>query len=64
MPWGWECRAKLIKQVPTKPTKPRGTISSASKCPGPNHYETPEIFCELQIYYILITIVFIFISIL
>ncbi|CAH2102361.1 unnamed protein product [Euphydryas editha] len=45
MPWGWECRAKLIKQVPTKPTKPRGQVSCDAKCPGPNHYETPEIFC-------------------
>lgn len=50
MPWGWECRAKLIKQVPTKPTTPRGIVSSASKCPGPNHYETPEIFCKLFIF--------------
>ncbi|XP_050342577.1 uncharacterized protein LOC126768460 [Nymphalis io] len=45
MMWGWECRAKLVKQVPAKPTKSRGPVSCALKCPGPNHYETPEIFC-------------------
>ncbi|XP_045493398.1 extensin-like [Colias croceus] len=45
MPWGWECRAKLIKQFPSKPTERRGKIGGEISCPGPQHYETPPIFC-------------------
>ncbi|XP_060808945.1 ciliary microtubule associated protein 1A [Amyelois transitella] len=45
MPWGWECRAKLIKQVPAKPVERRGAVSGETKTPGPNNYEAPQIFC-------------------
>ncbi|XP_028042491.1 adhesive plaque matrix protein-like, partial [Bombyx mandarina] len=44
MPWGWECRAKHIKQLPSKPTERRRT-SHSTKSPAPNHYELPQIFC-------------------
>ncbi|XP_072940927.1 uncharacterized protein [Epargyreus clarus] len=45
MPWGWECRAKLIKQVPAKPTEKRKPVSAGVQGPAPNHYEIPQIFC-------------------
>ncbi|CAH0727420.1 unnamed protein product, partial [Brenthis ino] len=45
MPWGWECRAKLVKQLPAKPTEKRGQLSSAVQNPGPHHYEMPEVYC-------------------
>lgn len=43
MPWGWECRAKLIKQVPAKPTKRKGKISGETPTPSAAQYEPPEI---------------------
>ncbi|XP_059051203.1 outer dense fiber protein 3-like protein 2 [Achroia grisella] len=45
MSWGWECRAKFVKQLPAKPTERRGLISGERGCPGPNRYEAPQIFC-------------------
>ncbi|RVE48163.1 hypothetical protein evm_007223 [Chilo suppressalis] len=45
MPWGWECRAKLIKQRPTKPTERKGKVSGEAPMPGPQHYQPPQIFC-------------------
>lgn len=45
MPWGWECRRKLIKQVPTNPTQKRGPVSREIDLPGPANYEQPDIFC-------------------
>ncbi|XP_030027598.2 outer dense fiber protein 3-like protein 2 [Manduca sexta] len=45
MPWGWECRAKLVKQLPAKPTERRRTAGGRPKAPGPNKYELPQIFC-------------------
>ncbi|XP_022116731.1 extensin-1-like [Pieris rapae] len=43
MPWGWECRARFVKQSPSKPTERRGKPDL--KTPGPQQYETPPIFC-------------------
>ncbi|XP_034832738.1 ciliary microtubule associated protein 1A-like [Maniola hyperantus] len=45
MPWSWECRAKMIKQVPAKPTRPRGQVIGEVQGPGPMQYDTPEIIC-------------------
>ncbi|XP_061709050.1 ciliary microtubule associated protein 1A-like [Cydia pomonella] len=45
MPWGWECRAKLVKQLPAKPTKRRGPVSGEAAAPGPLKYEVPELYC-------------------
>ncbi|KAM3967440.1 uncharacterized protein ACR2FA_009616 [Aphomia sociella] len=45
MPWGWECRAKLVKQLPSKPTERRGPVAGERETPGPNRYEQPQIFC-------------------
>ncbi|XP_047984575.1 outer dense fiber protein 3-like protein 2 isoform X1 [Leguminivora glycinivorella] len=42
MPWGWECRAKLVKQLPAKPTQRRGTADTTA--PGPQQYEVPELY--------------------
>ncbi|VVD05288.1 unnamed protein product [Leptidea sinapis] len=44
MPFGYECRAKLVKQVPIAPTTPRGPVSGNAESPGPQ-YESPQIFC-------------------
>ncbi|XP_039759221.1 outer dense fiber protein 3-like protein 2 [Pararge aegeria] len=43
MPWGWEFRAKLIKQIPAKPTQHRGKVLGELTGPGPMQYDAPEI---------------------
>ncbi|CAG9581502.1 unnamed protein product [Danaus chrysippus] len=45
MPWGWECRAKLLKQLPSKPTERKGKVSLEFENPAPNCYDTPELYC-------------------
>ncbi|KAJ2948163.1 hypothetical protein O0L34_g9972 [Tuta absoluta] len=45
-PWGYECRARLIKQNKTKLTEKRPTKWDGFETPGPAHYEKiPNIFC-------------------
>ncbi|KOB64567.1 Iris-A [Operophtera brumata] len=44
MPWGWECKAKFVKQNPAKPAERRGREPGAT--PGPNQYPAPQIFCK------------------
>ena len=46
MPWGYECKANFVKQLPAKPTEKRGLVAAAINSPGPNNYETPELFCN------------------
>ncbi|XP_026739373.1 outer dense fiber protein 3-like protein 2 [Trichoplusia ni] len=43
MPWGFECRAKLIKQNPAKPTHRKNAISAETSTPGPDYYEPPKV---------------------
>ncbi|XP_075982269.1 ciliary microtubule associated protein 1A-like [Anticarsia gemmatalis] len=43
MPWGWECRARLVKQNTLKPAERRGPISQETKTPGPSHYDVPHV---------------------
>ncbi|CAH0592541.1 unnamed protein product [Chrysodeixis includens] len=43
MPWGFECRAKLVKQNPAKPTIRTRAISAETDSPGPDHYEPPKV---------------------
>ncbi|XP_049883769.1 outer dense fiber protein 3-like protein 2 [Pectinophora gossypiella] len=45
MPWGWECRSRLVKQVQTKPTERRRVPGDDLQLPGPGQYDPPEIFC-------------------
>lgn len=47
MPWGWECKKKLIKQVPAKPTYSRRPPLASLGGPGPQEYESPQIFCKI-----------------
>ncbi|KAJ0182428.1 hypothetical protein K1T71_001797 [Dendrolimus kikuchii] len=45
MPWGWECRAKFVKQLPAMPVERRGPVAGEERAPGPNQYNPPQIFC-------------------
>ncbi|PZC72863.1 hypothetical protein B5X24_HaOG210508 [Helicoverpa armigera] len=42
MPFGYDCRTRIVKQVPCKPTIRNGPISQEQGTPGPDHYEVPE----------------------
>lgn len=56
MPLGWECKAKLIKQLPPKPSERKGTISVETQAPGPDKYTTPQIFGKCIIILNIVTI--------
>ncbi|KAJ8735654.1 hypothetical protein PYW07_007274 [Mythimna separata] len=43
MPFGYECRSRIMKQVPVKPTVRTGTISQETASPSPQAYEVPEL---------------------
>ncbi|CAB3240876.1 unnamed protein product [Arctia plantaginis] len=45
MPWGWECRERLVRQKILNPTVRKNAISQEASMPGPDHYETPELYC-------------------
>lgn len=48
MPWGWECRAKFVKQLPVLPAERRSPVAGKGFSPGPNQYDPPQIFCNFQ----------------
>lgn len=43
MSFGYECRSRILKQVPAKPTLRTHPIAKETPTPGPAHYDVPEL---------------------
>lgn len=57
MPFGYECRSRIFKQVPAQPTIRTRPISKELPTPGPNEYEQPQL-CGKYIFLINVIITF------